>query len=80
MVEHVIGNDGVVSPILTSGTSFPRVSEFSEILIFFGATQVLHFYPLFFMKNRIVFEIITLFNHFKINTYDIPIVDTLSML
>ena len=22
MVEHVIGNDGVVSPILTSGTSF----------------------------------------------------------
>ena len=24
VVEHVIGNDGVVSPILTSGTSFEK--------------------------------------------------------
>ena len=32
MVEHVIGNDGVVSPILTSGTIFDISAQMADFL------------------------------------------------
>ncbi len=53
MVEHVIGNDGVVSPILTSGTIFDNAPK---TVPFFVCIPNLLISPIFEVEKRAFFD------------------------
>ena len=48
VVEHVIGNDGVASPILASGTSF-KISAFIAVFLFLNKCLFSPIFEIFIM-------------------------------